>query len=274
MPNYVYHLTSSSTALLIKASGMSSTFARTGEAKAHPEGAFAKDRESKGPAKILSFVIEGLGHLLNAGVTIEQLANEARSISFSTVPVPSCMVDKHSEDSNARSDWHKRQLADFREKFFPNAQACPKPVKDRGEYCALESLKRTNYRKEKGPTFQRDYPDHFICNLAIACKDLYYSVEESLTTRGIYFTKPEYAENGYIEYAKHLGGDSIVILRVVKEKLTNPHDDPSEYKAIRSEGKVEVGDIQIFNDHKRFLNKEARDSDGNWIALGVWNPIH
>ncbi len=176
MPNYVYHLTSSATALLIKASGMSSTFSRTGEARAHPEGAFAKDRELKSPAKILSFVIEGLGHLLNAGVTLEQLASEINSVPLSQCPTASGVVDNHSDDSNARSDWHKKQLAEFREKYFPTAQACPKAVKGRGEYCALEPLKRTNYRKEKGPKFQQDYPNHFVCKLGVICKDLYYAV--------------------------------------------------------------------------------------------------
>jgi len=280
MANYVYHLTSSATALLIKANGMSSIFARTGEAKAHPQGAFAKDRDAKAPAKIESYVIEALGHLLNAGLTIEQLAGEAGSIQLSECPKATGNVDKHADDSNAIRDWYKKQVDDFRKKFFPNAQPVPKdPVNGRGEYAALKSLERTKYRKEKGTEFKNDHPNHFICKLAKVQTDLYYSLEESLTTRGIYFTKAEFAENGYKDYAKHLGGETIVILRVAKEKLSNPHDDPSESKAIRSEGKVEVGDIQVFIDHKRFLNKEgegsaqknSRDVDGNWIALGVWN---
>jgi hypothetical protein len=255
-------------------------FARTGEAKAHPEGAFAKNRDQAAPQKVQSYVIEDLGFLLNDGVRLEQISGEAGSITLTAAPKTTGKVEDHSDDSNGIRDWGKAQVTTWREHFFPHAVAVPKePVKGRGDYAALTSLKRTAYRKEKGPEFKNSFPHHFICTLADVQKDVYYALEESLTSRGIYFTKAEFAENGYKEYAKHLGGEAIVILRVNRDKLLNPHDDPSEGKAIRSEGKVQFGDIEVFVDHKRFLEKEEgvapkniRDIDGNWIALGVWTP--
>lgn len=281
MPNYVYHLTTKATALLIKANGMTSTFSRTGEENAHSEGAFAKDRDAKTPAKIESYVSEALGFLLNAGVTLDELCRETGSVELLPAPKATGNVEKHAEDSNAIRDWFKNEVDRYRKKFFPHAvELSRQPANVGSEYAKMKLTDRAKYRKTEGPKFMRSHPNHFICTLAQAQTELYYGVEEALTVRGIYFTKAQYAEIGYTEYSKHLGNEEIVILRVAKEKLTNPHDDPSEFKALRSEGKVEVGDIQVLIDHRRFLEKVGqgptqtnfRDVDSSWIGLGAWNP--
>ena len=122
---------------------------------------------------------------------------------------------------------------------------------------------------------------HFLARLATNAVSVHYAIEENISSRHIYFSKPLFAKDVYEQYSKYLT-DNLVILRVKISAVTGLVDDPSEDKAWMTQAVVPPDKIEIMTKHdqsapghsgvklKCFSNEEYRIDAKNWVALKDW----
>ncbi|MQA18781.1 hypothetical protein [Rugamonas rivuli] len=268
--DWIYHTTNVEIANSIKLAGLIPTFLRTGNDIAHPQGAFARNRDKRLASQmntvlsthpLFQKVKEGLAYLICLGAplaTIELLVAVPVAIVF----VPNG-GDGDGPNLRTSSDAALQALA-----IQLGYGAAPLVINTVPKY--------SDTRKLPGVIAKAlqiaNMPGHCLTIWAMQYVTLYYRIEEMKTARNVYFTKHNFAVPCYNEYTAGVSKAIIVVLRVRKAQIVGLIDDISEFKAECTPNIVLPGIIEIFValNPDKFVIEIQRDSPANWIAIQHW----
>jgi hypothetical protein len=255
--NWLYHVTTKQIAKKIKTDGMTSALTRIGTAVANPKGSFAQNREKMERQKFEQRLKGYLIDILSRGCKEDIIKGvKGQFVQLNFVPQGNLAVDTQKLDNMDKQELEKYI------KLLPKLGK-PDPVKRR------QFSKDSNVEQLAQSMLQAD-KNHFLSRLAVQYWAYRYKIEETITASHVYFLKPKYAEDGYGDYQKHLGGAEIVVLRVQRKDLKNLVDDDSDFRAEMTKETVEPGLIEVMVNHQNFKNMNYRCDAKNWQALTSW----
>jgi len=114
-----------------------------------------------------------------------------------------------------------------------------------------------------------------LCRLAVHTVALEYAIEEGMTSRHVYFSRPERALDCYNGYTRqHGGAQHCSVLRVRRTDASPLLDDPSDFRAVMTQRQIPSSKIEIWraaSDTAVFTNDQHRAEPGNWMPLTQWS---
>ncbi len=266
--DWTYHTTNITIASSIKRVGLMPSFIRTGNDRAHPDGAFARNRDMRLalPATdprnpVLQKLKEGVAYLTCLGMpetAILQLNLVFQGIIF----VPTGGV-ADAVNMRTQCDLALATLAQQ-----AGCMDAPTDImKVPNFFKVLRNIKITNLATQLA-----GLPAHCLTVWATQYVTLYYRIEELKTVHNVYFLKQRDAVNGYNSYTKGQSKAIIVVLRVRRAQIVGLVDDISEAMAECTPNVVLPAIIEIFValNPDWFVNPLHRDNNANWINIRHW----
>lgn len=253
---YCTHAKASQTS--ITSHGLLSTYARTGQIKAAPEGSFTKDRiniETKLQKDKLGSFLAIIYACGGDPRTVVNLAEEVRKIE---------------SDADLPPDWTELGFLSAATKAAFEA------------YCSRHNFKTedlppskrlTEFRTKNSTLFPGlvdgifGNPMHYLTRLAKLSVSFSFDLEEMQTTQNIYFTLISVAVSQIKSYsALHDGMSGAIVLRVDRASLPAYKADPSDAAAIRTKGPVPASVIEIYTKTTLPTNEDLIGST-DWRSL-------
>lgn len=283
--DWLYHVTSTTVARLIRANGLCSTYLRTGRMEPDPNGSFVKDREKRITkvfretlTKYVVFYRIYKNPKPTNGPRIKKLVVAAQLLSF----------DEDFADDGS----------------FPDPViVCPKTASN-NDYQVLEKSELRlfdAYAKKNLTGFVRDVtgytkiskepqtaqlvdaliaqPHHYLTMLAQEVAEHYFGVEAAITASNVYFLNGALDESvildGFADYTKLRELGSYVVLRAPRAMVMGLEKDQADYRAVRTPRAVPGNLFQIMintqNPHVDFKQQGFRSRRENWMTLTDWN---
>lgn len=276
-PEWVYHVTTTEAAVIIKREGMQSRFMKDGELSARPDGAFVKDRIAKEPGKRIEKLALMLKNLRSHECGLAQIEAYNPNYTRLTYQAVGDGDEDHPKVAELMADRtgaykaglpsHSVSFSAPRSPSPTSASSSPAP---RAPMPAGPALTNDQLRADASQMILQS-PNHFLCQLAVQLVEIEYRSEEILCAKGIYFLKSEYALGGYNDYLRTHASREIMVFRVKKSGVTGLEIDWSEYRAWRTEHKVPSDQIEFILDPIRFPEASYRDSAESWRPLTQWS---
>lgn len=252
-----YHLTSRAVAQKIKSVGMSSNLSRIGMPVAAPKGAFNQDRQKKEADKQKAKLVEYLGALLARGAAADAISNSVKPFA----PLAFTPVGNNGVDTPKLTQLEKQALQTFAQSLQGLG---PDNWRKAGEF------RRKKETQDLADTLLRSKKNHFLARLAVQVVSFTYKIEETISSSHIYFFLPQYAEDCYRDYTKHLNTNDLVMLRVHKNDINGLVQDDSEFRAVMTKNNVAPSKIQVLTQLNQFTNTVSRSNNANWVAIANW----
>ena len=268
--DWTYHTSNVRIVPSIQRYGLKSSFLRTGTDIAHPEGAFARNRDQrlaepvidkKSVHPVFQKLKEGLAYLACLGIAT------AYPGLVTVVPPDIAFLptggDTDGPELRKASDIALAALASML-----GVKKLPETIVKAPNYFKV-------WRDEKTSALAIELitrPTHCLTIWARRYVSLYYRIEEMKTTHNIYFLKQSCAAEGYTEYTKGVSKEMIAVLRVRRAHVMGLVQDISEAKAECTPSIVLPRIIEIFvaPDPDSFVNPADRDNAANWINIEHW----
>ncbi len=266
--DWTYHTTNITIASSIKRVGLIPSFIRTGSDRAHPDGAFARNRDIRLalPATdkrnpVLQKLKEGVAYLTCLGmpeIAISQLNLVPHGIAF----VPAGGV---ADAVNLRTQCDLALVA------LAEQAGCVKPPTDIKKVPNFIKV-WSNIKISNLATQLAGLPAHCLTVWARQYVTLYYRIEELKTVHNVYFLKQRDSVDGYNSYTKGQSKVMIAVLRVRRAQIVGLVDDISEAMAECTPNVVLPAIIEIFValSPDWFVNPLHRDNNANWINIRYW----
>ncbi|CBJ39804.1 conserved hypothethical protein (plasmid) [Ralstonia solanacearum CMR15] len=261
MTQYLYHITTTAVARIIRTKGL--TPAAHPEALGRPvarrHGAFEVNRAAQEPGRQVNRLKAYLKKGLDAGYSLDQIRAGQRP--FTPIPV----VPAGNRDDE-QVEITRVEAAEV--KAFLAALGAPANRPSRLPTAQLRAL------GEQADDMLRTRKANALCRLAVHTVSLEYAIEEGMTSRHVYFSRPERASDCYSSYTgQHGGAAQCSVLRVARGAAAPLLDDPSDFRAVMTQRRILPQQIEIWRAPSGvlFTNANDRAEAGNWMPLTQWS---
>lgn len=249
---WLYHVTSKTVAKIIQEKGLKSALLRLGRAVASPTGSFARDRQVKEPKAAESRLASYIADVMSRG-SDEQAIRQAKGVY-----VPFAFTTTGSNDDFLR-------LTPLENSALQTYNVALRNVpRDNGKARAAKARAAVLAKELMGDKL------HSLTRLAVQVTSWTFNIEETITASHVYFLTPGYAVVGYNDYTKGMHADSIVVLRVRRDNVTNLVQDEADFRALRTRDAVGADKFMLMAPTSRFIELDYRCNAGNWVALADW----
>ncbi|QUP56242.1 hypothetical protein GO998_21295 (plasmid) [Ralstonia syzygii] len=259
MTQYLYHITTTAVARIIRTKGLMPA--------AHPEalgrpvarrhGAFEVNRAAQEPTRQVNRLKAYLKKGLEAGYSLEQIRAGQRPFT----PIPVVPAGHRDDEQVEITRTEEAEVKAFLALLGAPANKPGRltvPLKTLGEQ-ADDMLRRLKANA--------------LCRLAVHTVSLEYAIEEGMTSRHVYFSRPERAADCYSSYTRQHGGAAqCSVLRVARTAASPLLDDPSDFRAVMTQRRILPHHIEIWNAPAEavFTNDQHRAASDNWMPLTRW----
>ncbi|AST29249.1 hypothetical protein [Ralstonia pseudosolanacearum] len=260
MTQYLYHITTTAVARIIRTKGL--TLAAHPEALGRPvarrHGAFEVNRAAQEPGRQVNRLKAYLKKGLEAGYSLDQIRTGQRPFT----PIPVVPAGNRDDEQVEITRVEEAEVKAFLAALGTPANKPGRltmPLRTLGEHA--DDMLRT--RKANA-----------LCRLAVHTVSLEYAIEEGMTSRHVYFSRPERASDCYSSYTRQHGGAAqCSVLRVSRMAAAPLLDDPSDFRAVMTQRRILPQQIEIWRapSDVLFTNADDRAAAGNWMPLTQWS---
>lgn len=260
--DWLYHITPTVVARIIRTNGLCSAFIRTGRREPDPHGSFALDRVNRIEKKYREFLRKYVTLCRNH--KDPPVLNDDGSLARPNIV---CRKTASNDDYNVLEKIEKQLFETFAKKNMPkyskNLKNFTKVSKENETTQLVESL-----------ILQ---PDHYLTILAKQVASHDFDVEGAITSSNVYFLNTEDQKSmldGFSDYTKLRTRGTYVVLRAPRSRVTGLEDDMADSRALRTPEIVpgDVFQVMIGTDEPRidFPNINFRSRRENWMSLSDW----
>ena len=258
---WLYHVTSTAVARLVKAGGLRSALARTGVREPDPDGSFAKDRINRVPKSIDS----RLKHYI---ATCRSQRDDNWFIGQATAytPMPLAFTGDNNDYVTLKA------LDDSRFKAFGQVTL--------GEVFVVERSGTAKLARDGTTTGYfntlKAQPGHYLTKLATDYANLNFDIEGAITASHVYFLNTEKLSDittGFKDYVKFRKPEETAILRIRRRDVFGLMDDEADFRAVRTMSSVSAfAGFEIMTSGTRddFLQVDFRGNAEHWTPLRHW----
>ncbi|WP_197341271.1 hypothetical protein [Ralstonia solanacearum] len=261
MTQYLYHITTTAVARIIRTKGL--TPAAHPEALGRPvarrHGAFEVNRAAQEPGRQVNRLKAYLKKGLEAGYSLDQIRAGQRPFT----PIPVVPAGNRDDEQLEITRVEQAEVQAF-------LTSLGVPANRPGRLTV--TLKVLG---EQADDMLRTRKANALCRLAVHTVALEYAIEEGMTSRHVYFSRPERALDCYNGYTRqHGGAQHCSVLRVRRTDASPLLDDPSDFRAVMTQRQIPSSKIEIWraaSDTAVFTNDQHRAEPGNWMPLTQWS---
>lgn len=257
---WLYHVTSPAVARLVKAGGLRSALARTGERKPDPEGSFAKDRVKRVSTSIDSRLRQ---YIANCRANLDNDWFIKQNTAYT--PIPLALTGDNNDYVTLKVQDESRFMGFGRQTIGEGFKGDIGTVKLSRDATTLKYLNTL-----------KTMPAHFLTRLANDYANLNFDIEGAITASHVYFLNTDdvmMTKDGFKDYIKFRKPEDTAVLRIRRRDVFGLMPDEADQRALRSALSVSAFagfEIMTAGTRDDFLRDDFRADSDNWTPFKNW----